>query len=313
MIEKHINNLIRGKDNELDAYLNDVEINIKVPDTEAICHCYHVHLDGNGNNRVTDFIEFIARKVVDYAIPRSEFEKAKEYLNNYNSDSELAKLRIKAELLFTDLSKTGEGGEILLYIMVQTCLKIPQLLCKMPLKTSTSMHYHGVDGIHAEYDQEKDLLALYWGESKMYGDIKSGIEACFKSLKEYLIHENSSTAPQERDLQLAKDNLDLNDEQLENAIVEYFDKDSPKFRKLQYRGVCLVGYDSLHYPTEPNKMASNDIKELIVKELDGYKKLLSTSIGSYKFLNSFKIHVFLIPFPSVETFRSAFLKALHLK
>jgi hypothetical protein len=312
MIEAALNKLLRGSGEELKAYLQEVCFNHSVPNTKAVSHCYHVHLDGNGRPRVNDFIDFIATKIVEYTIPRTEFEKAKQHLVKYNSDVELAKLRRKAESLFTDLKNTGEGGEILLYILVQEFLKIPQLFCKMPLKTNARMHYHGVDGIHAEFDKQNDVLALYWGESKLYKNVDEVVSACFNSLKEYLINPNGAESPQERDLQLIKDGLDLVDPQLEEAIVQYFNKDNPNFNKLQYRGVCLVGFDCDKYPADPNQMASGDLKKIVEKELDKWVKSVGNEIGNHATLDTFHIHIFLIPFPSVEAFRDYFLKSLHI-
>jgi len=312
MIELALNTLIRGTGNELKAYLQEVRFNHTIPNTKTISHCYHVHLDGNGRPRINDFIDFIATKIVEYGIPRTEFEKAKQHLITYDSDVEIAKLRRKAESLFTDLKNTGEGGEILLYILVQEFLKIPQLLCKMPLKTNSQMHYHGVDGIHAEYDDRNNVLALYWGESKLYQDIGQAITACFNSLKEYLINPNGADSPQERDLQLVKDGLDLVDPKLEDAIIQYFDKDNPLFNKLQYRGVCLVGFDCDKYPPQPNQMISNDLKQLVEQEVDNWNKTVGRGVGVHTTLDSFIIHIFLIPFPSVESFREYFLRALHI-
>lgn len=311
MIEKALNNLIRGNGNELNAYLEEVSFNIPIPNTKAIAHCHFVQLDGNGRPRVQDFIEFISTKTLEYSIPRSEILKAKAYCEKYNTPSKYSELDKKAKRLFTDIGNTGEGGEILLYILVQEFLKIPQILCKMPLKTNPQMHYHGVDGIHAEYDKKLDMLALYWGESKIYQDLSIAITNCFDSLKEYLRITGGSDSPQERDLQLVKDNLDLNDVDLEEAIKRYFDKGDPMFNKMQYRGVCLIGFDCDKYPS-PNHINSAELKVLISVEVNKWHTSLEKGIRKHIHLDTFIIHVFLVPFPSAEDFRKLFLKSLSL-
>lgn len=312
MIEEAIHNLILGKGDELKAYLEEVHFNVPIPNTKAIAHCHFVQLDGNGRPRVNDFVNYIATKTLEYSIPRTEIAKAKEYYEKHKSPSKLSELDVKAKKLFTDITNTGEGGEILLYILVQEFLKIPQLFCKMPLKTNPKMHYHGVDGIHAEYDSTTDMLALYWGESKIYEKLPLAITNCFKSLKEYLQVAGGSDAPQERDLQLVKDNLDLNDSKLEDAIKKYFDKGDPLFNKMQYRGVCLIGFDCDKYPT-PNQMNSSQLKALITAEVNNWHTSIENGIKKHTHLDTFIIHVFLVPFPSAETFRQEFLKALSLK
>jgi Cap4 SAVED domain len=39
---------------------------------------------------------------------------------------------------------------MLLYLLLEVELGIPQLLCKTPLKTNPEVHYHGVDGVHGK-------------------------------------------------------------------------------------------------------------------------------------------------------------------
>lgn len=312
MIEQAIQNLILGKGDELKSYLEEVNFNIPISNTKTIAHCHFVQLDGNGRPRINDLIDYISTKTLEYSIPRSEIAKAKKYYDTYKTPSKLSELDIKAKKLFTNLTKTGEGGEILLYILVQEFLKIPQLFCKMPLKTNSQMHYHGVDGIHAEYDKNAGMLALYWGESKIYKKLPAAITNCFNSLKEYLQTAGGAGAPQDRDLQLVKDNLDLNDANLEEAIKKYFDKGDPLFNKLQYRGVCLIGFDCDKYP-QPNQITSAQLKTLISAEISEWHKNVETEIKKHVHLDTFIIHLFLVPFPSAEAFREEFLKALSLK
>lgn len=81
--------------------------------------------------------------VADYAIPRSQLAKAKARDAKYNSTEAVAALVEQARRSFTDLAKTGEGGEMLLFLLAERFLKLPQILCKMDLKTDSRMHYHG--------------------------------------------------------------------------------------------------------------------------------------------------------------------------
>ena len=87
--------------------------------------------------------------VADYAIPRAQLAKAKARDAKYNSTAAVAALVEQARRSFTDVAKTGEGGEMLLFLLAERFLKLPQILCKMDLKTDTRMHYHGADGVYA--------------------------------------------------------------------------------------------------------------------------------------------------------------------
>ena len=310
MIEKSIEKLIRGTGRDLGAYIREIHSDKLIHKTKARSYCSMLRLDGNGRPRVEDFAEFISMRLVDYSIPRSEIVKAREKDIEQNSTVGTSKLIKKAAGLFTHLKKSGEGGEVLLYILVQEILKIPQLLCKMPLKTNPEMHYHGVDGIHVKFDKDEDKLALYWGESKLYKNVNQGISSCFKSLKGFFTTAGGSTSPQERDVQLIRDNIDLLDSKLEDAIVNYLDKDHPNFNKMQYRGVCLIGFDSDKYPTKPNSILEHEVENNIKKEIEKWQKSLSTNIIKTPPLEQFILHVFLLPFPNVQDFRTAFLKEI---
>ena len=119
--------------------------------------------------------------VADYAIPRTKLAKAKARDIKYNSTEAVTALVEQARRSFTDLAKTGEGGEMLLFLLAERFLKLPQVLCKMDLKTDTRMHYHGADGVYAGVTPE-GMLKLYWGESKIYKDAATAIKDCLASL-----------------------------------------------------------------------------------------------------------------------------------
>jgi hypothetical protein len=60
--------------------------------------------------------------VADYAIARAKLGKAKARDAKYNSTEAVAALVEQARRSFTDLAKTGEGGEILLFLLAERFL-----------------------------------------------------------------------------------------------------------------------------------------------------------------------------------------------
>lgn len=122
-------------------------------------------MDGNGRVQPHRLAEFMRNVVVDYAIPRSKVVAAKARDLKYNSTEATTALVEQAKRSFTDLAKTGEGGEMLLFLLAERFLKLPQILCKMDLKADTRMHYHGADGVNAGVALD-GLLKLYWGGVK---------------------------------------------------------------------------------------------------------------------------------------------------
>jgi hypothetical protein len=180
----------------------------------------------------------------------------------------------------------------------------------MVLKTNSEMHVHGSDGIHAGVNDD-GKLALYWGESKLYQNVNEAVKACFTSLAPFLLDTGGSNATQERDLQLMRDGLSLDDPNLLEALKRFLDPDDPTFNKMEYRGLCLVGFDSKSYPTSPNSIKTLKVKQAIETSFKSYKKQI-LNVVTEKQLESFTIEIFCLPFPSVEKFRMAFRNELSL-
>ena len=275
-------------------------------------HCRYLKIDGTNTPRVKGLADRLARELVNYAIPRSDIEAAQANATGPHDTKHFAALYRKANRLFTDLKKTGEGGELLLYLMAETYLQLPQLFCKMPLKTSPQMHFHGADGIHGTFDPGTQTLAVYWGESKLYATPSKAIEACFESLAPFVLPNGSSNAPQARDLQLLSDNLDLCNPDLEAALLRYLDPDDPQFNKMAYRGVALVGFDSAAYTPGKSPLTEADLTIALASATTSWHGSASHYITKNK-LTNIGIELFCVPFPSVDAFREAFLEELGIK
>ncbi len=136
LITKIIDEIRRGEDNSLDAYLKTVERGVALEETQTKFYAHMIQLDGNGGVRTKDFIEFIAHHIIEYVIPRNKIVEAEEKDKKSKMNTNLMRLRSDAAKLFTPLKKTGEGGEMLLFILGEVLLKLPQLFCKM----SESVH-----------------------------------------------------------------------------------------------------------------------------------------------------------------------------
>jgi len=311
-IEKALDNLLIRSKGEIKSRIEEVSFNVKIEDTETIGYCHCLKVDGNGNLRLQDLIDFIDEKIVEYAIPLMEIDEARKYLEDTGSPLKFQRLRKKAENLFTDLEKTGEGGEILLYILVQEFLELPQLISKMSLKTSGQLHYQGADGIHVSYNNLENKLNLFWGESKMYANMNDAMSECLKSIKAFLLDPISAKSVQERDIHLITSNItaNVNNPELEDLLVRYFDKDDDLSNNVEYKGLCFIGFDSDKYPTSSIIKTTEEIKSDLQSELSKWYKSLSKKIKSHTKLELKEMHVFLMPFPSVAKFREYYLKEI---
>lgn len=267
-------------------------------------------VDGNGKVRPKRLAEFMRDAIADYAIPKHKMAQARARDIKFKSSSAVTRLHNEAKATFTDLSKTGEGGEMLLYLLAERFLGTPQVLCKMDLKTDSRMHYHGADGVYASITEE-GLLKLFWGESKVYSDATTAIRDCLKSLAPFLVEEDGEGASRERDLVLLSDKADLEDPELTSAFRKYFDKTSAWSNRVEYCGIALIGFDAEFYPKADSKAVLSEIVNAARVEMSGWLKNVENRISEEK-IQHFEIQFLCVPIPSADDFRKTFLEALGL-
>ena len=302
---------ITGDPEALEVHLTLVDRDVLIDGHSVKIHCHCLSVDGNGRVQPNRLAEFMRNAVANYAIPRSKIAEAKKRDNKFNSTEAVGELVERAKRSFTDLSRTGEGGELLLFLLAERFLQLPQILCKMDLKTDTRMHYHGADGVYAGVSNE-GMLKLYWGESKIYNDATTAIRDCMTSLAPFLIEPESEEAGRERDLLLLSDKADLGDPSLIEALKKYFDKSSVMSKRVQYCGVALVGFDAPFYPKDNVKAVAEEIVQASRTALAGWSRTIGKRITLEK-LDQMEIQVFCIPLPSADGFRSSFLRAMGIK
>lgn len=114
----------------------------------------------------------------------------------------------------------------------------------------------------------------------------------------------------ERDIELFRDNLDLVDEELEDAIIEYLNPDSVKFGRLVFQGICLIGFDEKVYPLKPNSADEDEVCDELKNNISDWNKKIRKKLLNRSPLETYKMDIFLVPFPSVEKFRQIFLEEI---
>jgi hypothetical protein len=299
---------LTGDPGALDVHLTVVERDVSIEGHAVKVHCHCLTVDANGRVQPRRLAEFMRNAVADYAIPRKKLTEAKARDAKYNSTETVAALVEQAKRSFTDLAKTGEGGEMLLFLLAERFLKLPQILCKMDLKTDTRMHYHGADGVYAGATSE-GILKLYWGESKLYSDAGAAIRECLSSLAPFLIEPDHEGAERERDLILLTDKADLNKPELTEALRLFFDKNSLQSKRVQYCGVALVGFNASVYPADQGKAVAGEIADAARASLGDWCATIGQRLTTEK-LEQVEVELFCLPLPSAEDFRAAFLTAM---
>lgn len=270
----------------------------------------------DGEPITADLARFLALRVVSYCLPRTERKRALEEALSAGTDVQaVTELVFRARRLFIKaeehLARSGEGGEILLYSLIEHFLKAPLVVAKMQLKTNPSMPVHGTDGIHAYFDAKSQRLFLVFGESKIHKSFSSALTSAIDSIHSYVTNEDLLS----HEIQVIVDHadLDLLSDQYRKQFLDFLNPYNSNSNKRVRRIACLLGFDHSAFKAltsmtkeqkeeEFRRLCSKDISKKIasIKE-----KLVSAP------LDHTGIHFFLVPYPSVEEFRSLFQKALY--
>lgn len=197
--------------------------------------------------------------------------------------------------------KSGEVGEMILWLLMEVVLHAPQVVAKMDLKTNPKLEVFGSDGIHFKIDEE-ELLNIYFGEAKFYNDVSKALDSAFKSIEDF--HDNA--------MHLHEYNLVttqykyLNNNQ-KDKIYDFITGEI-KANEVKINHACLIGYDWDEY----KKLDSGQRKEFISKFTDTYQeetvrltKLVQKRFDKFS-KKEFCFEVFFIPFKSVQELRTEF-------
>ena len=333
MIDKHIEtlnllqnaipNLLRGQDfhKSLELCLANIfEITkqqefIELGDISTSLYSYCLKPNRNNNALCyEELAEILFNNMIEYTIPKTEIEEAlaekntlavmelfhkakRKYVDYWKNRNEA----IKNTNLKDDehISKSGEGGEELLFLLAEQVLNLPQAICKMNLKTSGSMHFNGADGIHIGLTEDKSKLALYYSEVKIYKNVQDAIKNCLKSITPLLKKEDKELI----ELDLLNSYLDLGENvELEKKLKKYFNPNRVENSELtEVRGLCLIGFNENDYNGLDYKNNAQNIVPNIKNWISNFEK--------HKIENGIKnirVNVFFIPMTCVDTFRDTF-------
>lgn len=294
---------------DLTPVLTTVTTHAQVEDTKAIAHCHHVALDGSCLPRLSDFTDEVANWLLDYVTPRRHLMAASSS-NQQEARLKNERLRRQAIDTFKRYGMSGEQGEMLLFVLAESLLKLPQLLCKMDLKTDREMHFHGLDGVHCGPGGAPDELAIYWCESKVHKDLDRALSEALEGLKPFLLSAGTGDSDKRRELALLEHYMDLADPELQKLILDSINPHSAAFNRVSWRGICLVGFD-YEYPRKPNQVRHGEFTAKVKTAFPQWCQM-AKSRATNRGIESFEIHIFYVPFGFCDDFRSAMKKSLGL-
>lgn len=299
--------LARGTSSSLIDFLPTFGEAVTVPGTSTLVRTHFLAHDANGTPATENLAGAMASAAMDFCIPRSKIERAYAEYEETQSTAAIVSLHEQARNLFVKSESSGEGGELLLFLLLERVLQRPQLISKMALKTNTQVHVHGSDGIHASLADD-GVLDVYWGESKLYKSSAEAFLDCFESIAPYLRPDGDSRRKQ--DLLLVRDHLNVTQIELAAHLLEYFDETNPKTLKVRWNGVCLVGFDHDNYP---NIAALDEAqKKAVSKAVGRWHKTVGSRLEEFEIVGV-NIDLFCIPMPDVADLRARVLKRMGAK
>jgi hypothetical protein len=155
---------------------------------------------------------------------------------------------------------------------------------------------------------------LIWGESKIYQQLPTALDAVCKSIADFLT-EQDGRAGRDRDIDIITEYMDIENPKLREALLNYFDpySEESNFREEAY--ACFVGFDYREY-SNIEAMSKDEREEFFkakyLERVESACNLFGEKIKTNN-LSHLKINLFLIPFPSIEQFRTKFFSGLGVE
>jgi hypothetical protein len=295
----------------VDARIKPLSFATKSKHNRTSLQFFHATMVDNQPS-VDDLVGILDNKLLRFCIPSEktrsladEFDHGK--ISHEQYVDRIADLQSKARRLFISSQKaskrSGESGELLLYLLSEWVLGAPQILAKMSLKTNPGMPVHGADGIHISVDLMSDRLMFYFGESKVYKSVKSAVSDAVSSIESFV---SRSGAQYEIELLTTHIALSGLGTEAQKVLLDILDPYTESM--LDRRNVItgLIVFDSEAYKVAPDSgdFVSN-FNEVLEAEIEAAVERFDNDVAS-RSLEAHHIVLFLFPIDSVATLRQKF-------
>lgn len=286
--------------------IDSIEHGYVINGVEAKVRLHYLKFNGNGEPMVKALAETLYTYIIDYCISLKHRDSDLSASQYALMVKEARSLFRRPEVSEDNPDKTGEAGEMLLYFLMESVLKAPQVVCKMELKTNSNDEVKGSDGIHAKYCPDDQIVDFYFGESKLYQESSRAISDAIKSIKSF--HDNEMYR---HEFNLVTRNFKFAQEETRESIKNMIVAGEPG-EDVRVNHACLIGYDFKGFWGLSGETLDDKKKDFLEKFLlDGERltNLLQKNLDKFdkKYL---LFDVFFLPFPSVSDFRNYFNEAL---
>lgn len=285
----------------LNSFSIDSKNNIKVS-------IYTVKYKGREYN--TDrFINVVKKSITNYVLSKSQIRA-----DERNKIDSLQTAMVYFGKIPPD--KDGKIGELILYLLVESILKVPLLAFKMT--SSMKDQAKGADGLFCGIYKNKNAILL--GESKVWEDFGTALTDAFKSVnrfhgkdkKEFLEQEYLVASGSNRYYQFAltQDQID----HIFDCLISMRKGDGgidivhPILIIYEKSAISkLEGSNEDELEMELSKLLKNEVESHISKIDFRLEK------DDFKELNSIDLEFFMIPVDSVKNFRNDIFLSFHGK
>ncbi|KAA6205142.1 MAG: DUF1837 domain-containing protein [Candidatus Tokpelaia sp.] len=272
----------------------------------------HLHYPAfrQGEATIQDLIPSVSNFLINFCLPNSHLASLKADLDNRKIDLNEYNMRFqdllrKAKNLFIQANKAtsrnGECGELLLFILTEWVLEAPQILAKMSLKTSANMPVHGTDGVHCKYIEDRDILCFYFGESKLYQDVKAALTAALKSIAESL-----TPGKAQHELEIVSGNIKVSglSEAAQKKLRAYLNPHDELSNNREIAITCLIGFDFSKYKNLDTAKAEQSFCQEATAFLNNITSDIQAKLQEKSITKP--VEMFFLPLPSVEELRTCF-------
>lgn len=273
----------------------------------ATIRLHHLKFNANGQPKIDDLASCLAKHAIDYAISTRHrpFNMNAQEAMHYSQQARRLFRVVATDNDASDLA--GEAGELLLYFLLETVLEAPQVVAKIELKTNPALEVNGSDGIHMKWNADDELVDVYFGESKMYGDVGNALTAAFASIESF--HANGM---REHEYSMVTKYFKGSDDHVKDAVTELLDTGRPG-PDARINHACLIGYEWAAEGVDAQQAAAEieaEFRLQFTAQAPRLRGMLQTRLDNCN-RRQYGFQVFFLPFGSVQAFRDAFSTAME--
>lgn len=138
-------------------------------------HLYHLAVSSNRFD-YRDLTDFLEENLDSYVYSRSQIEQ-------YETQGRINRIVFDAAKLLKGVADRSRlAGEMLLYIMLEHCLKAPKIMSKVELIKSSGDIKSVCDGMHLLGDDPSRALSIVFGASEVHANISDAIDEGFERI-----------------------------------------------------------------------------------------------------------------------------------